>query len=408
MYDVAIVNAGLGGLFAAALLSQRKKKVLVYTSTGMGYDAFGGWSADGFHAQPGPALAYGFEDGGELQLLFQELTLDGFVPRRTERYQVALPDSRITVHARREDTLEELHRELPGDAPALVALYDALDRESEKNAKSAVSRFFSRQRSGIQFLRKFSLTEKALTFYDVQSRLLCQKPLSAIPLSTLTTLCQTQPFLMHDAYRNVADRLVDRILRNGGEVRYAASAPELTFQGNRISAIRTEQDEFTAHWFLLGRHDRHMVSRHFGIRSEAVPVGMSDHVFCLADYTRPADLFSLSLSREGDPATAPQGMRTLTALFYGQTDPVLDDRVVYRVGTMVPFLNDFVVVLSRDIGADEVILPESLAVKPVRSAGVEPLLFRSARKNLYVLNIDHPAPQGLSLAVRKFVLHIGM
>ena len=112
-YDLAVLGAGLGGLAVAALLSRNGKKVIVLASGDSLDAALGVREFEGFRFFRDAPLFYGFEEDGILTGLFDRLGLvyDGLAS--PSRYQVALPDRRITVFANQEETYEELKREFP-------------------------------------------------------------------------------------------------------------------------------------------------------------------------------------------------------------------------------------------------------------------------------------------------------
>jgi len=119
-YDVAIVGAGLGGLAAAALLSGRKKRVIVLERSGSLDRALGVYEKDGYTSCAAPTYSYGFEQGGAFHELSSNLGIVHSVSVQSPCYQVALPDHRITIYADQGETLEELRREFPGEISMLM------------------------------------------------------------------------------------------------------------------------------------------------------------------------------------------------------------------------------------------------------------------------------------------------
>jgi len=115
-YDAAFIGAGISGLYAAALLAKAGKKVIVVDPG----EGAGGAAAerviDRFRFSAGPNIGYGFEAGSPAQAFFTGLGLSPDQIPAASRFQVALPDRRITVSPNVHEMLAELRNknfELP-------------------------------------------------------------------------------------------------------------------------------------------------------------------------------------------------------------------------------------------------------------------------------------------------------
>ncbi len=240
-YDVAVADAGLGGLAAAALLSARGKKVMLSTPQASLAEALGTTAADGFLFSSGPALLHGFEPGGAFQQLFQDSGIDDIEPAHAAVYQVALPDRRITISPNQEETNEELRREFPGEIDAIARFFRDLKKESDRSSQNRIAAFFSRRRSAANFIRKYGFSNGLMTFFDVQSLYFFQQPCAELSLASLITLCTRRPSAITGGYRKLAEQLAQVIIRKEGEVLLNEPSREIVVQRDSAKGIMTAQ-----------------------------------------------------------------------------------------------------------------------------------------------------------------------
>ena len=404
-YDVAVVGAGLGGLAVAALLAAKKKKTIVLERSMSLDEAVGQFKKDGFTFFATPALSYGFEPGGEIHELFARLGIVQELSVHSPCYQVALPDRRITLYAEWGDTLEELRREFPKEINALTRFYHTLHKKAVQNTKSRVSSYLSRHQAAAGLFRKYRFSRELMTFFDVQSLYFYQKPAEDLSVAALITLCDTPPRTLHGGFKKLADQLYGIILREGGEVSYNEKVAELAMRNDRIIGVTTARGVLEAGTVLLNRMEHQPSTTLFiGLLNEVVPIGMCRHVLFLPDYARPRDFISLSLNAEDD-AVAPPGMRTLNATWCSPPDrPAGKQVLLEQVSTLIPFLNDHLVLAEEYRGGDgKTALPDTISFHPLRSEEGTPLLFRGSRKHLYLLNNAQNMPLQVLSAAQRFV-----
>jgi phytoene dehydrogenase-like protein len=140
-FDVAVLGAGIAGLSVAALVSRAGKKVVLTDPGDRAGGCVAGVSKDGFRFTAGPNAVYGLEPGGSLHALFASLEESSKEPIRAARYQVVLPDRRITITPGQQETLEELRREYPREIDRIAALYRDAGKLAQRAASSRISAY---------------------------------------------------------------------------------------------------------------------------------------------------------------------------------------------------------------------------------------------------------------------------
>jgi len=408
-YDVAVVGAGLGGLAVAALLSSKKKRIIVIERGGSLNGAVGAYSRDGYRFSASSALSYGFERGGAFYTLSADLGIVHSVSAQSPCYQVALPDHRITIFADQGETLEELRREFPKEINTLITFYRELHRLSEKMVKSRFSAYVTKHRSVAGFIRKYCFSGELTAFFDVQSLYFFQRPIAEISLVDLITLCDTPPLTLEGGFKKLADQLYNTILQQGGEILHNETVNEFALRGGTIVGIKAKNEVIEADTILLNLSQHYDSSTIFmGLRDTVMPVGMCPEVLYLPDYQSPRDIFTLSFGAKEDGANAPKGMKALSMSFRSEQSGAEDKQaLIDKLNRLIPFLNDYLVFSDEHRTGDEWIdLPKGVTFKPLRSGEGTSLLYRGSKKNLYLLKNAQTAPLQVMSAVNKFVIKI--
>lgn len=403
-YDVAVVGAGLGGLAAASLAARQNKKVIVLAPE---TTAGGSWAA--FRKKnfvfSGPDLSFGFERGGSIQKFMESLGIAPGASVYSPCYQVALPGKRITLYSEQGETLEELSREFPDEIDAIARFYRDIRKEAELQAKGGLAAFLSRHRTARGFLSKYGFTPEFFAFLDVQSHVFFEQPVAALSLSSLITLCDSAPFMVHGGFASVAQQMVNSLLKNGGEIRFGVPFSEIVLQEGRPPRLNIEQDVIESDAVLLNFDASAKRCRIFmGIRDEVVPVSMLQHVLCLSDYSRPDLFFMVSLSTRDDEAAAQRGMRTLSVSFSSSGSHLPKEERTARVASLIPFLDDFLVVQEhREPQTKSFRLPEGISFKKIQTSGKQALLSRSVRKGIFMLDDGSGTPEQAFAAAGIFI-----
>jgi len=407
-YDVAVIGAGLGGLAAAALLSSRKKKMIVLDPSGSLNQALGVFEKDDFFFASTPTLSYGFQRGEAIHEFSVNLGITHDISVNSPCYQVALPDRRITIFAEQGETLDELRREFPREISSIEKFYRDLHAIALRNARNRLSAYVSNHRTG--FIKKYGFSRELTAFLDLQSLWFFQKPAAELSLSSLITLCDTPPTHLHGGFKKFADQMYGIILQQGGEVRYGEQTEGFELREGHVIGVRTGQSGLIeAGTILMNTVPPQQRLRLFiGLRDEVVPVGMCQEVLFLPDYITPRDFAALSLSARDDINSAPEGMRALTVSFHSEKTPQDDTAASLKsIGRLIPFLQDFMMFAENDKGRDsKIVLPADVSFKKPGAEDEFSIICRSSKKNVYRLNDSPMAPLQVISAVQQFVKKI--
>jgi hypothetical protein len=404
-YDLAVVGAGLGGLAATALLSKKNKKAIVIEFGNAVGGALRTFEKGGFVFTTGPALSFGFERGGAIQDLYENLGVSHNASLLSPCYQVALPDRRITVYAEQGETLEELRREFPNEIDSIARFYRDLKRKSIQNIKNRSFAYLSSRISAGRFIRKYSFSRGLIAFLDVQSRYFFRKPVDDISLASLITLCDTAPLMVQGGFKKIVQQMVDVLLKNGGEIQYQVPLAEIAFNDKRKKGVTTPQGFVESAFVLLNTEQQQKEHVLFiAIRDEVVPIGMLANVIGLTDYSYPEHFFALTLSDQDDETVAPKGMRTLTASFQPWFATQSQDELMRVIGGLIPFLHEFLV--FSELYKPEsysYTVPKEVSFKPVRAQNSLMLLSRSSNGGVYML-LDGTGTPAQSIAAARMLV----
>jgi len=351
-FDVAIVGAGIAGLSIAALVSKAGRTVVLTEP----FDRAGGavveTEKDGFHFSAGPNAVYGLEQGGTLNKLLAALDMADSVPVRPARYQVLLPDRRITISPVQQDTLEELRREYPHEIDLVAAAYRDAGKLSRKGASSRISFFLTARRSASSFLRKYRFSSELMAYFAVQAHYFFGQGLDTLPLTSLALMMSTAPAEFPGGYARLAAQIASRGIGRSGTIVWNEPWPILLYRHRRASGISTSQGTMEARSVIINADCGISEQVLFlGIRDEVLPVRMENTVLCVSDYRRPEEYFSLAVAPPG--TNAPANMRALAAAFpVADSTPAERGVLLDRLQSVMPFLNDSII--TEDIRQGEV------------------------------------------------------
>jgi phytoene dehydrogenase-like protein len=406
-YDLTVAGAGLGGLTVAALMCRSGKKVIVLESSASLDTALGVREFDGFHFFQGPTLSYGFEQGGVFFEIFAELGNTPEVLKHVNRFQIALPDRRITVSADKEETHDELKREFPGEIQAIEKFYNDIKNESERIMKSKIATYFAKRKSVAGFIGKYHFSREFTIFLDMQSRFFFRKPLSQLSLTKLITLCESMPTRFLGGTRALADRVLAELRKSGGDITFGEGTAEIAFNNGRPVGVKTNQRMIEANSILLDAP--HQPPTYFlGILDDVVPVGMEQDVLYLPDYTRSDEFLFISASADNDISSAPMSTRALTVSLRSSNNRQRDqDDLIGPLAEIIPFLDENVFFIEPSpVIATSFKLSDDVTFKPIWSSDMPPLLFKTSKRHLFMLHDSLSMPLELMTAVRKFVATI--
>ena len=387
-YDIACIGAGIAGLATAALLTRAGKVVCLMDPAESAGGCVAAQELEGFRFTAGPTITYGFEPGGVLHKLCQDLDLSVSVTNAFPGYQVVMPEHRITISGEPRDTLEELVREFPDEVLGLKKLYRDVHRLSERSSKSSLSRYLLRYRNADRYLQAYGFSKSLKSYFDVQSQFFFGCSLNHIPLASLVLLLTTAPHYLPEGFTLLADQLLSTIQQQKGTWYHSEPYPELLFRNNRITGVRTSQGIIEPHTVILNAPDQRAESVLFiGIRDDVIPVGMRPTVLSLANVERSADYYSLSLSQAGARMAAPMGMSSLTAEY--PPSPGIERTVgsfMPAIASVVPFLQQFQVIsVMQDSQERRFLLPPAVTVQSSEYRFGRPLLAPCSIKNLKIV-----------------------
>jgi hypothetical protein len=406
-YDLAVIGADLGVLATAALLSAKGGKAAVFAAGKNLAASIGGLEKDGFSFAPGPSLLAAHGRGMLIEKLFSDAQAGVLTAKPAEVYQVALPDRRISIWRNRESTLQELRREFPENARAIEQFYLDLDRTVEKTGKSRLSAFFAKRKTAAAFLKPYSFSRELYSLLSILSNYFYRQPLEMLPLTDLTDLILHTPVRTYGLRTVVAQQLIDRIVRSGGEIRYGEEAAEIAIAGHRLIGVNSSQDKVGSRTVLLAAREPRQSILFTGIRETVIPVGMEKDVIFLPDYSKPDEFMSLSLSDERDESAAPPGMRAMTCVFNSLSASSTREEMVSRISRLIPFLEDFIVLSEMKPVRDAARASTDVRYKPIHAGSGEPVLFHANAKGMYKLVEDALTPIPQMKAAYKLIKKIG-
>jgi phytoene dehydrogenase-like protein len=395
-YDVALIGAGIAGLYAAALLAKAGKKVIVVDPG----ERAGGVAAeqvmDRFRFISGPNIGYGIESGGPAHAFCSGLSPD-LLPAGA-RYQVVLPDRRITVSPNVQETLSELRREFPREIDRLSLLYGEASKLALKASKSVLSSYLLGKRSADAYIRSCRFSRELTAYFDVQLRFFFGQGLRQAPLVSLVLLLTVPPRAFPGGLGPIAGLLLSSVEVNKGDILLRERWPDLIVRRRRISAVKTSQGAIEPRSIVINTAWRPQEHATFiGVREEVIPIGMESTVIYLPDYGKPEDTVILALPHNKSSSYAPGGMRSLTAL--GASPETLGE----RIQPVIPFLSDFTVIAeAQDHRSRAYVLPKEITVSSPDPDSAMKLSAPTSMRNLYLLP-DAPRALHRSLQAGKQV-----
>jgi phytoene dehydrogenase-like protein len=380
-YDVAFIGAGISGLYAAALLAKAGKKVIVVDPG----EKAGGTAAerviDRFRFIAGPNIGYGFEVGSPAQVFCTGLGLSPDQFPVASRFQVALPDRRITVSPNVQETLAELRREFPREIDKLSWLYDDANKLVLKASKNVLSSYFLGHRSADAYLRNCRFSRELTAYFDVQLRFFFGQGIRHLPLASLVLLLTAPPRTFPEGLAPIADRLVSTLREHHSDVRLREPWPELIFRRRRISSVSTPHGAIEPRSIVINAAWKSQEHTLFiSVREEVIPLGMASTVIYLPDYGRPEDTVILALPHDRSNSSAPEGTMPLTVLGASR------ERLREHTESVIPFLSDFVVRADeQDHQAREYALPKEITVSSPDPLSAVKIPVPNSIANLYLL-----------------------
>ena len=378
----------MAGLATAALMAKSGKSVCIMDPAGSAGGCIAAHEIAGFRFTAGPAITYGFEQGGVLEQLYADLGLSAGAVSSFPGYQVVMPEHRITVSSDPRETLEELIREFPDRKSDLTRLYREVYKISDRSSKNRLASYISRQRNAAAYLQSYRFGKSLYAYFDVQSHFFFGSSLRRLPLASLVLMLTSPPHYLPGGFTLLADRLISMVQQLNGDWFHDEPYPELLLRSNRITGIRTSRGDIEPRTVLLnGPGEQSESVRFLGIRDEVIPVGMLSNVICLDDDDRPDAFYTFVLSPADEGMSAPAGMRSLTATFTPALPPdQAAESCVSRLTPVVPFLQNYLVTASpQDSHERRFPIPSTVTVKSPEFRQGRPMFSPCSVKNLKII-----------------------
>lgn len=372
-YDAIIIGAGIGGLTVAALLAKAGRSVLLLESQsdpGASATSFRPKQPDGssYLFDLDTSLLSGFQSGGALDWLAQQLAIRFPSERLEPAMQVWLPDRRVTRYGDQRWG-EERRRAFPEQAEQAERFWkhqENLAKQLERLAEPAshlpvetfsdllhllsklrpgmLSLLPQRGRTVADELRRYQLNDRALrSFIDAQLLISAQTNAEQCAWlfgSTSLDLPRQGIYYLYGGASSLAKQLADAFLRDGGDLRYHTAVDSIVTNGRRAVAVRTSDgslyygDHIVANTTLQQVADlldeqpaglQRLIKRrshsyaifplYLGVDEAVIPAGLANHHQVALDYDAQndeANTVFISLHPAKDSSRAPSGQRALT------------------------------------------------------------------------------------------------
>lgn len=406
-FDLAVVGSGIGGLAVAALVSSRRKKVVLFTSDETAGGSVKSFSRGGYQFYPCPSLTFGFEPGGFFNRICSEIGIPLPSGVLAPEYQIALPDRRITISADAERTMAELRREFPGEIDKIAACYRDAGRILSKLKKSRWHAYYYSRKRTASFISAYRFSKEFSSCLNVQTQIFFSQPLEDLPLPRFVTMLFTAPVALRSGFAPYIDHFVKAIKKTGGDVRMGHPAPELKYRRRSFAELETMNGavESSAILFNMPAQARQRTLL-YAIQSPVVPVGMANDVMYLPDYEHPNEYITLALSLPEDASAAPAGARTLTATFHGRMAAAIQNDASEplrgAVRRVVPFVDEYTQFIEEYHPAGyEPPLPAGTSCSTLLALRTHAILSKISPGNVYLLPDDPWTPLHTAAGARQ-------
>ena len=366
-YDVVVIGSGIGGLVTATQLAAKGAKVLVLERYIIPGGSGGFFERSGYRFDVGASMIFGFGDKGTTNLLTRaldavDMKLETFADPVQIHYH--LPDGLdLKVHRDYEKFLQELIAIFPHEEKGIRAFYgkcwevfnylNSMELLSLEEPRYLTRVFFQKPLSCLglakylplnvgDIARKHIKDPKLLQFIDMECYLWSVVPADKTPMINAGMVFSDRHYgginYPKGGVGQIAQKLVDGLVRAGGEIKYKARVTEIILEkGKAVGVKLADNTEYRAkrivsnatRWDTFGKllPPEHMptkekkwqkryqkspsfLSLHLGVEASVLPEGTECHHILLESWDKMEDsegTIFVSIPTLLDPSLAPPG-----------------------------------------------------------------------------------------------------
>lgn len=397
-YDITVIGAEAGGLFASAILAKRNLSVLILKEKG--YKPF--FEKYGYRFEPFSNLTERSLNKRLIRWVYEELGLStkefssNDINKKEIFYQIILPENRIDIINDFSSFFEiEMRREFEKELGKIINFYDNMRDIEEKIKKITIKDFpqdlfpvrkaCALRRLFSSLFREKDIGKRLKVFSEEFKNFIILQLFpngNLIPYNLPTSL--TAWILMNsiesrvpsfDIY-NLNKVLMESINASGVRIEEVRRIERIERKSKKGFIIKTveEEKEFESRYIIVNHpiknisyfngEEKKRISKwkrfiepyyfivpfFLGIREKVIPVGMKDLVISLYDLRKPfenGNLIYFSLSpKDGDKAPTGKRALVLECLIpfenLGSSIEECKKYIISHLGYIIPFLEDYI------------------------------------------------------------------
>ncbi|RXT06581.1 FAD-dependent oxidoreductase [Ammoniphilus sp. CFH 90114] len=372
VYDVLVVGGGVSGLTAASLLAKQGYSVLVCEGSNELGGCAGKFDRSGYRFAVGATLGMGFEEGGVLRKLYEQLNIPlPLMESQNVIMEVHLPDQTISYKQSATEWYAELRRQFPLESERMIAFYEEIflvgrrlaplldsppifPPRTMKNFTQTMSQIKKEQLLLAPFLvqtvserlKKYDLLNNRAFVHFINGQLIDSVQTTAEHCPAFLGYAALQTFhrgayYVYGGLATIAEDLAQSVLSHGGKVEKRQSVINIS-KKQSLWEVRTNKEIFLAKKLILSQ-SLHNVGQLFddswkkqirvkeeeekkrpawgaftayiGVRDQFSDPSIPLYHQFINSYDVPmaeGNQFLLSMSRQEDLKVAPRGYRAIT------------------------------------------------------------------------------------------------
>lgn len=412
MFDVIVIGSGIGGLVTATQLAAIGARVLVLESYTIPGGSAGYFERQGYRFDVGASMIFGLGTEGTTNLLTRALNAVGVdLESRSDRVQIHyhLPnDLNLKVDRDYNVFLQQLIARFPHEAKGIRGFYDecwgvfnslnCMDLLSLEEPRYLLRMFLQHPLACLNLAkylpqnvgdvaRRYIKDPELLRFIDIECYCWSVVPAEMTPLINAGMVFSDRHYggvnYPVGGVGQIAEKLVEGLLKAGGEIRYKAKVTKILtergraigvqltdgiYHARRIVSNATRWDTFEKllpvadmpisekRWQQRYQKSPSFLSLHLGVKAEVLPTGTECHHVFLENWeqmTAPEGTIFVSIPTLLDPNLAPAGYHIVHAFTphwiddwqnlsrreYEQHKDVVAGRIIDRLEKLFPGLD---------------------------------------------------------------------